>query len=67
MSLALIAAVMVFAAGLSYGYIAGALLAALPLSSRCSSMARRIAGAAMLAFLIPGTIRSATGSRSSSR
>jgi cell division protein FtsW len=65
-SLAAIVAVMVFAAGLSYRYVLGALLIALPAAAvvlmSASYRRRRV-----LAFPIRGATRSATASRSSSR
>ena len=66
MSLVLIAAVMVFAAGLNYRYIVGAFLAALP-AVYIIAMGARTGGAGCWRSSIPGTTRSATASRSSSR
>ena len=53
MSLALIAAVMVFAAGLNYRYIVGAALALLPLVAVAGHAEPTTGGAALLAFLDP--------------
>ena len=67
MSLLLIVGVMVFAAGLNYRYLVGAALVALPVLYIVLDAAPTTGGAGCSRSGIPGRIRSATASRSSSR